>query len=56
MDNGAALSDVTLSCDGDSDNMLMGPAGKNKDPNVPNLTRISSTDFLSAWSLSGFSP
>lgn len=44
IDNGAALSDVSLSTGGDR----RGPAGENKDTNVLQLTGISSTDFLPA--------
>lgn len=43
-DNGAALSDVGLSTEGDP----RGPAGGNKGTNVSQLTGISSTDFLPA--------
>lgn len=49
-ENGAALSHVSLSTEGDP----RGPAGENKDTNVSQLTGISSTDFLSAWGHSSF--
>lgn len=48
--NGAALSDVSFSTEGDP----RGPAGENKDTNVSQLTGISSTDFLPAWGHSTF--
>lgn len=49
-DNGAALSGVSLSTEGDS----RGPAGENKDTNVSQLTGIRSTDFLPAGGHSSF--